>query len=503
MTSTLGTVILVAAGVLAAVMPVAAADPAPRSPLAPEPLTLARAADGVSVLPHQLVVKFHDAVRVRVEGNDGVVSRTGASLAGLETLRQRYDFTVESLIRLPAARLAGLEARAASRSGRGQPDLAGMLVLRPAVSNSVTLVRLGEALQQLESVEFVELMRLAPPPPGDIAPPTPDHTNLQGYRGPDPGLNVPPGAMGTGIRLSDCEYGWVYGHEDLVDLDLHPEPGQTIHPEVVTNGWDEHGTAALGSSAAAVNAYGATGIAPGATFYTYTEWSVEEGFRRVTAITNAIANSAPGDVVLLEMQASGAGGGFGPAELSLSVWTVVKAGIDAGVVVVGAAGNGDQDLDSAPYQAYRDRGDSGAILVGAGSATVAHNKLGFSTHGARVNVQAWGTSVFTLGYGGFAQYGGDKNQRYTSSFGGTSSASGLAAGAATLVQSAALDQLGAPLTPLALRQLLIDTGIPQGSGEHIGPAIDVGAAIAALATGTVFEDGFESGDTTAWDVTLP
>ena len=34
---------------------------------------------------------------------------------------------------------------------------------------------------------------------------------------------------------------------------------------------------------------------------------------------------------------------------------------------------------------------------------------------------------FTLGYGGFAQYGGDKNQRYTSSFNGTSSASGLVA----------------------------------------------------------------------------
>ncbi|MEW6071795.1 MAG: S8 family serine peptidase [Planctomycetota bacterium] len=298
---------------------------------------------------------------------------------------------------------------------------------------------------------------------------------------PDPGLDAAyatgRGYRGTGVRFSDCEYGWNAAHEDLNAIDLHLEPGQTIDPGVFAYGWDEHGTAAAGVSNGTDNGYGITGFAGGATVWTYPEWTVEEGFRRVTCIAHAIADSAAGDVVLLEMQDVGAGGGYGPAELDPSVFAVVKAGTDAGVVVVAAAGNGDQDLDSAAYAAYRALGDSGAILIGAGSATTSHDKLSFSTYGSRVNVQAWGESVFTLGYGYYAAYGGDKNQRYTASFNGTSSASSLAGPAAAVLQEAAAATLGAPLAPLALRGLLIDTGIPQGAGGHIGPCIDLRAAI--------------------------
>ncbi len=472
----------------------------PRQPLPKERPFLARSADGVTVPPHQLIVKFQDAVRARLSSEGALAFEAGRSASDWGALRRRFDVELTPLIRRSPADLAALEARAARRSGRMQPDLAGLFVVHPARSDGASLLALANAMLELEAVEFVELMRIGTPPPADIAPPTPDHVNLQTYRGPDPGLNIPVGETGAGVRLSDCEYGWVATHEDLEDVDLHLEPGQTIQQAVVDNGWDEHGTAALGSSAAVVNDYGASGIAPDATFYTYPEWTNEEGPRRVTAIINAIANSSAGDVVLLEMQASGAGGGFGPAELSESVWMAVKVGTDAGVIVVGAAGNGNQNLDSAPYEPYRDRGDSGAIIVGAGTASVAHDKLGFSTFGARVDVQAWGQSVFTLGYGGFAEYGGDKNQRYTSSFSGTSSASGLVAGAVTVIQSAAITRLGVPLSPLAMRQLLVDTGLPQGSGGNIGPALDVSAAIEAL---PIFVDGFESGDLSVWTVSVP
>ena len=37
-----------------------------------------------------------------------------------------------------------------------------------------------------------------------------------------------------------------------------------------------------------------------------------------------------------------------------------------------------------------------------------HNKLGFSTFGDRVDVHAWGQSVASTGYGGLAEYGGDR-----------------------------------------------------------------------------------------------
>jgi len=208
---------------------------------------------------------------------------------------------------------------------------------------------------------------------------------------------------------------------------------------------------------------------------------VEEGPRRVTAIANAIADSSAGDVVLLEMQDLGVSG-YGPAELDASVFAVVKAGTDAGVVVVGAAGNGDQDLDAAGYAGYQAMGDSGAIIVGAGSSNANHDKLSFSTHGSRVDVQGWGGSVFTLGYGGFAQYGGDKNQRYTSTFSGTSSASPFVAAACCILQEWAVQVLGQPLEPTVLRQLLVDTGVPQGSGGHIGPFPDLEEAINVLPT---------------------
>ena len=308
---------------------------------------------------------------------------------------------------------------------------------------------------------------------------------MQTYPGSDPGLNMTAAwalgsARGAGIKIADCEYGYVAGHEDLCNITM--EPGQTIHPNVITFGWDEHGTAVFGEMISVDNLYGCTGLVPDAQGYFFTEWSVEEGLRRVTAIANAIASVDPGDVVVLEMQTTGPGGGFGPAELDPAVWTLVRNATDAGIVVVAAAGNGNQNLDSAVYAEYRGRGDSGAIIVGAGSSDLNHDKLSFSTYGSRVNVQGWGQNVFTLGYGSFAQHGGDKNQRYTSGFNGTSSATPFVASCAVALQSLAEQRLGRRLTPLELRDMLVRTGIPQGSGGHVGPFPDMVAAAAEIVT---------------------
>jgi hypothetical protein len=114
-------------------------------------------------------------------------------------------------------------------------------------------------------------------------------------------------------------------------------------------------------------------------------------------------------------------------------------------------------------------GDSGAIIVGAGSSNTSHSKLSFSTYGQRVNVQGWGQNVFSLGYGGYAQHGGDKRQRYTSGFNGTSSASPFIASASISLQGIYRARTGETLTSRQIRSILIATGIPQGSGGHIGP----------------------------------
>ena len=57
---------------------------------------------------------------------------------------------------------------------------------------------------------------------------------------------------------------------------------------------------------------------------------------------------------------------------------------------VATGGNGNQDLDSHPYLSYQARGDSGAIMVGAGSGNVNHRRLNFSNYGSRFDLQGWG-----------------------------------------------------------------------------------------------------------------
>lgn len=430
---------------------------------------------------HRLIVKFRDEVRARAVGGR-IVSELGVDMGLVTAGALGEGVRFEPLIRLPAARLAGLERRGAAVSGRAQPDLAGMMIVE---APEAELDRVARALHASPLTEWVYFQELTPPPPcEDILPFTPQYfPTRQGYHGAEPGMDMPAawarGGRGQGVVIADCEYGYTPDHEDLCGIES--EPGQTIHPNVYSFGWDQHGTAVFGEMIGLDNGYGVTGLAPDAQGKFFPEWTVEEGGRRVTAIANAIASVDEGDVVLLEMQTTGAGGGYGPAELDPAVWAVVRAGTDAGVVVVGAAGNGNQNLDSAAYAPYRDRGDSGAIIVGAGSSTTAHSKLSFSTYGQRVNVQGWGQNVFTTGYGNFAQHGGDINQAYTAGFSGTSSASPFIAAACASLQSIALDRRGYPLSPLELRGLLIETGRPQGSGGHIGPFPDMDASSAIVA----------------------
>jgi len=396
-------------------------------------------------------------------------------MSSLAPLRAKYRLEFRPLIDLPEEKLAAFEARAAQRSGKSQPDLAGMMIVNVPGSTEELLLEVGEELQALELVEYAYIEVLYQPPPGDIPPTTPDLTGFQTYFGPDPGIDVDYawslGYNGGGVRLSDCEYGWVYTHEDLMDKNLHPESGQTPHPDVISNGWDEHGTAVMGELCAVVNAYGVSGMIPNAWIYTYPEWTVEGGYRRATCITNALAESSAGDIVLLEMQKD-----YAPAETDPNVHSAVSTGVDAGVVVVAAAGNGGHDLDGVAYQTYMSWGDSGAIIVGGGTPDTNHNHHSSSTYGSRVNVQGWYGGIFTLGYGNYAEYGGDKNQRYRSNFSGTSGASPFVAAACVIIQDKAQDY-GRRLTPWEMRYILTETGIPQGTGGHVGPFPDLRAAL--------------------------
>ncbi|MCA9491955.1 MAG: S8 family serine peptidase [Myxococcales bacterium] len=482
----------------------------PRAALDLGPVTVLPLPQDVPEARYRLTVKLRDEVRGRVEGGT-LRSEAGVDLDALARVAARHGVGFEPLLKVAPERLLDLERRAAEHSGKAQPDLQGMWeVVAEDPRDGALLARIAEELDATGLVEFVDVRALGDAPPGDIGTPTPDYSARQTWLDPNPGLNVgaawTQGLTGAGVRVSDIEYGWVYGHEDLVDRPMNAEPGQTSPYWVATLGYDQHGTAAFGEMAAPHNGYGCDGSAPGALLATYPEWSDQQGSRRPTAIANATADSEAGDVIMLEMQATGPDFRYVMAEIDPAVWTVVRAASDAGIIVVAAAGNGNANLDSASYANYRAMGDSGSIIVGAGSANSSHDKLSFSTYGSRVDVQGWGERVFTLGYGDFATIDGMNTQKYTSIFNGTSSATPTVATAVTLLQGQVMASGAPPLTSQQLRDLLTTTGQPQGAGGHIGALPDVGAAALELdSDGDGAIDaawGGYDGDDTDADVTM-
>lgn len=432
----------------------------------------------------QLTVKFRDAVEARPAGM-GLTLRAGFDRVDLDALVDARQLKFSPLVRVPAAELDALRSRAESNSGRPAPDLRGIYVVHAPDESPDALLAIGRALGQVASVEYVHLQGSGWAPPGDIPPTTDDLSGEQDWRGPDPGIDVEY-AAGLGIRgasvgLADCEYDWNDVHEDLVDVDLGREDDQRSPGWTDDYEYDQHGTAAIGVIVAGDNGYGALGAAPDTTITTWPENSREEGERRVTAIANAVASAAPGDVVMLEMQAIlRPGGDYGPAEVDPNVYEVVRTATAAGIIVVAAAGNGDEDLDGDWYQDnWLNWGDSGAILVGAGDSTTHHKPLYFTSHGSRVNLQGWGINVFTLGYGDAGELGDDINQAYTL-FSGTSSATPMVASAVLLVQDFVVSHGLEPLDAWEMRDLLAATGIPQGGNDIVGPLPNVAAALQAL-----------------------
>jgi hypothetical protein len=169
---------------------------------------------------------------------------------------------------------------------------------------------------------------------------------------------------------------------------------------------------------------------------------------------------------------------------------LIRAIVDAGVVVVEPAGNGNSDLAALnlPWLAGPgDPGDSGALIVGAGGTPSAGTDLqrtggaNGSNYGARVDLQGFGAGVLTSGYGEGIGAPEPKDRAYTSCFDGTSSASATVAGAVATLQGLARATRGAPLGPPAVRAALVATGLPQPDvSEPIGPRPQVSAAAALV-----------------------
>ncbi len=383
--------------------------------------------------------------------------------------------------------------RGEAASGRVGPDLSLWFdVQLPA--DRAGLASVVNALNALPGVEIAHPAAVCEPAvvrSEPISPrllPTPSFASQQGYLYATPvGLDAPSawavaGGRGGGMQFIDVELAWIWGHEDFGQLLQFYQGG------IGTTGYEDHGTAVLGEIIGANNAFGVTGFASetrwGTVGVTEGEWPTVPHY-----FLEAAEALRPGDVWLIELQMYPPNRGATPMEwLQVNYDVIWTSCWSLGVVCIEAGANGQENLDASYWNGVFDRNvrDSGAVMVGAGTPTGRIAEW-FTNYGSRMDVHAWGSSIVTTGYGDLYS-GGNVQTEYTATFGGTSGASPMIVGSSLCLQGIARANLGAPLTPAALRQLLHDTGIPHLDGvKHIGPRPDLGAAVEQMLSLTAVE----------------
>lgn len=430
---------------------------------------------------HELHVSF--STDVVLNDKESILTQ----FSEVASLSNEFQLNFEKTISFSAEKWNDLEKNAKQYAGNSSSvhQLKNIFKVIVDDPSNEKLLLLATEFEKLNSVNYASLISLEPiNPPFDIPPTTPDFMVNQTYIGPNPGLNMhyawDLGLKGEGIRVRDVEYGFNGNHEDLNEVNAFIAPGMTISSDATAT-YTEHGTAVFGIIIAGNDGYGMTGLAhESSEMILFPEWQ-EIGYNRINAVNQSIQNSTAGDVIIYEMQEDGAAAGFEdyvPAEYNSVIWDLTKAASDAGIVIVAAAGNGNQNLDGTLYTNYMNRGNSGAIIVGAGTPNLSHSKISYSTYGSRVDVQGWAQNVFACGYGTLISINNDINQGYVN-FSGTSSATPMVAACAIVLQSYHHSLTGAYLTGPQLRTILKETGIPQGnpSAGNVGPFPDMQSAV--------------------------
>ncbi|HKJ18220.1 MAG TPA: S8 family serine peptidase [Xanthomonadales bacterium] len=313
--------------------------------------------------------------------------------------------------------------------------------------------RADRVLEILRSWPIVNFAHLHP---GPVKPPT--ETTIdplainQAYLYPQPeGIDAiyawtVKGGDGEGQRFADVEWGWFQEHQDLTEHS-YTNIADGFYDDV------EHGTSVLGIIAAHVNQQQCQGIVHNVRhIVTVGQWRSPFIIVTAEAIANAICALDSGDVLLIEVQTVMYGHVNIALEAEPSVFDLVDLATRVGITVVAAAGNGAKNFDlieddqGGPVFAQ----DSGGILVAAAERMYPPHwtQTGFTCFGDRLDCFAQGTQVVTL-----TTYG-DGTSQTTSTFGGTSSASAIVAGAALSIQGVAEHCLGSKLSPAELREFL-------------------------------------------------
>ena len=437
-------------------------------------------------VPGVLEVKFREhAGSIRIQ--QGRPSNLPASvldrLAGRGVTWERSFPAVDERV---LERMSSVAGPALSARGRAAPDLNRYARVRfPDPDATADVIAELQRLPEVEQVYRVPKLYL---------PAAPDYTNPANGSGVwQRYVDAAPAGIdarhawsnqytGAGVRIADVEYDWNEAHLDL------PAVTNLIAGQGDAGFGDDHATAVLGQLVGKHNTNGVRGIAYGASMH-FAGAYINGSFNAGNAILAAANAFTTGDVILIELQITGPTGQFVPIEWYEPYYDAIVTAVGKGVVVVEAAGNGSQNLDDAIYSTgnnghhpFLPANDSGAIMVGAGAPPSFPNprsRLDFSNYGQTVDLQGWGFTVLTAGYGDLYSAEG-KNQWFTAAFSGTSSASPMVAGAAAVLQQVFRQRYTNAAPPALIKQLLQATGTPQAGTDNIGPFPNLKPAIAAV-----------------------
>jgi serine protease len=479
-------------------------------------------ANGLIVDEKAILAHTDEPQRLARAGLDAVMAAKELEAVS-ETLRTFHDsdgFAISSMFRPPDFVYSMEDIKADmpfqekdELEQRAGEELADLDLYYVAFANEFkNLDAQQDFMNRLNALRIIEQVYAAVPAEGADPPPTPDISGAQGYLGPAPmGLDAfyawgQRGGRGEEVRLIDVEYDWVTDHEDFPPASQMFCDGRPFIAGLGRRGapyvrdGSEHGTAVMGIIASPMNGLGITGFAINVQYGLVStvrtlDWawaglvalfSGENLHGRASsvlvanAIQFAVDQLRPGDILLVEQHVPGPGAGrpstgdpqweYVAMEYYQECFDVIRRATARGIVVVEAAGNGSQNLDTIPYgrRFFPNVRHSRALLVG-GSGPGDNRPNGSTNSSQRLDVHAWGDNVVTIGYGievnnlNTPPFEGTRpsNRLYSNGFGGTSSASAIIAGAVASLQGICRTSGRPPLMPIQLANILSATGSPQ------------------------------------------